>query len=371
MPTPTKRRRKTVKKPAREQAPLLRTSERTSFKRCRWQWDRNYNDRLRPHEEAPALRFGTLIHKALELRYPPGIKRGPKPAPQFEKLFDKELKEAEDTWGFRDSDGEWADAKQLGVNMLEHYVEVYGKDEEWKVLQSEMTFRVPVYTPEHPDGGYMGPRGEQLPKRRVLFYYVGTMDGVWQSRMDGGVWINDYKTTKNDPVKDGIGKLVLDEQGTAYWTWGVDWLIRQEILKPREQQALNGMLYTFLRKAKKDERPQNAAGHYLNKDGTVSKVQPGTYFHREVVYRDEQQQQAARERAVQEFLEMVAVRDGRMAAYKSPGTGYPSQQCNACPFFDICELHEIDADWESLRDASMTTWDPYDAHEIAEEGKAR
>ena len=46
------------------EAPQLRTSERTTFKRCLWQWDRNYNDRLRPIREAPALRFGTLIHKA-------------------------------------------------------------------------------------------------------------------------------------------------------------------------------------------------------------------------------------------------------------------------------------------------------------------
>jgi len=35
----------------------------------------------------------------------------------------------------------------------------------------------------------------------------------------------------------------------------------------------------------------------------------------------------------------------------------------------MCELHEVGADWESVRDATMTTWDPYSVHEIEEEGK--
>lgn len=373
MATKTARRPKRPVKKRRKPPPppLVRTSERTSFTRCRWQWDRNYNDRLKPHEEAPALRFGSLVHAALERRYPPGIKRGPKPAPVFEKLFEAELKEAGTTWGFRDEDGEWATAGEMGVSMLENYVDTYGKDEEWKVIASEMTFKVPVMTPPHPDGGYMGIRGEQLAKPQIMFYYVGTMDGVWQNRMDEGVRINDYKTCKGDPTKEAEGKLVLDEQGTAYWTWGVDAMIEEKILKPRQLQALDGMLYTFLRKGKKDERPVNAQGQSLNQDGSVSRKQPSPYFHREVVYRDEQQQAMARERAIQQVLEMQAVRDGKLAAYKVPGTGFPSQQCKGCGFFDICELHEIGADWESLRDASMTTWDPYDAHEIQEEGKGK
>lgn len=371
MPTRSKARA-TRRKPRLPDAPLLRTSERTTFKRCAWQWDRSYNDRLAPRVEAPALRFGTLIHKALEARYPPGVKRGPKPAVTFEKLYHAELKEAEDKWGFRDSDGEWADACQLGISMLENYVATYGRDEEWRVIASEMTFRVPVYSPAVPDteGWYLNIHGVPVQKRHVMFYYVGTLDGVWQDRMRGGVRINDYKTTSNDPEQEARGKLLLDEQGTAYWTWGVDFLAEMGILKPKEFQALDGMVYTFLRKAKLDERPRNAQGQYLNQDGSVSKKQPPPYFHREIVYRDREQTDRARQRAVEEVLDMQAMRDGTRPVYKSPGLGYPDQQCKACPFFDICELHEIGADWESMRDASLTTWDPYADHEIKEEGKA-
>lgn len=339
---------------------LLRTSERSTFKRCRWAWDRNYNDRLKPRVEMPALRFGTLIHKALELRYPPGIKRGPLPAVSFEKLYKEELEEAESSWGFRDADGEWADALDLGVHMMEQYVEKYGRDEEWKVIASEMTFKVPV------PFEYAG--------EKRTFWYVGTMDGVWQSRIDADLMVvQDYKTTKNDPVKEGAGKGFLDEQGTAYWTWGVDALIAKGILKPREERPLAGMLYTFLRKAKRDTRPQDAQGYFLNqpkKDGTQerSKSQPPPLFHREMVYRGEADREQARHRAVEEVKDMLRIRDGKMEAYKTPETG-ATGHCGWCPYRDICELHEAGADWEGLRDVTMTEWDPYSDHEIEEEGK--
>lgn len=360
----------------------VRTSERTTFKRCRWQHGQNYGERLRPIREAPALRFGTLVHEALELRYPPGIKRGPKPAESFEKIFDANLTEAEREWGLRltDSDGEWMDMKELGVSMLEMYVEKYGRDEEWEVIESEMTFQVPVFVPDDLreriiEMGLLA----YLPKKgQPLFTYVGTMDGVWRNRMDGGVRINDYKTTKNDPTKEGGGKLTLDEQATAYWTWGADWLIQKGVLKPRDVRALDGMLYTFLRKAKRDPRPQNAEGHYLNLPtkkekeefgedypGSVSKKQPLPYFHRELVYRTETERERARERVVFEFIEMERIRRGEGADFKTPETGAMGH-CGYCPVRDLCELHESGADWETLRDATMTTWDPYAAHEIKE-----
>jgi hypothetical protein len=357
MPAAAKARsRRRVRKPAHKSpsTPLVRTSERTSFKTCRWQWARGWIDQIKPRDEAPALRFGTLVHKALELRYPPGLKRGPKPAETFEQLYAASLKDAESKWGMQ-VEGEWEEAAALGVDLMEMFVEEYGRDEEWKVIQSEMTFKVPVLS-----------KVDEKP----LFYYVGTMDGVWQNRMDGGVRIQDWKTTSGDPIREGANKGVLDEQATAYWTWGVDYLIDKKILKPKEEQALDGMLYTFLRKARRDTRPKDADGHYLNQDGSVSKRQPPPYFHRELVYRSDAERGNARRRAVQEFIEMQAGRRGDLALYKTPATG-ATGHCRWCPFFDICELDEMGADWQSMRDQTMEKWEPYDAHEIEEEGKAR
>jgi hypothetical protein len=353
---------------------LVRTSERSNWKRCRWLWDQNYNKRLKPLQESPALRFGTLVHEALELRYPPGKRRGPHPARAFEEIYARNLKEAEEDWGTF-ADDEWTDALDLGVYMLEGYVEKYGKDEEWEVIASEMTFQVPVYLPKDDPNPLIAILFEaklltaaQVLGEEPLFYYVGTMDGVWKNRQDSGVRVIDYKTTKNDAEKEGKGKLKLDEQGTAYWTWGCDWLINEKILKPRGIEALDGMLYTFLRKAKRDDREQDAQGYYLNqpkKDGTQerSAKQPSPRYHRELIYRSESERDKARNRAINEVLEMIAVRAGLMEAYKNSETG-ANGHCGWCPQRDVCELHEAGADWEELRDLTMVLWDPYDAHEI-------
>lgn len=382
--TPAKRRRKapskkSKKSPAQPQL-LLRTSERSTFKRCTWQWVRTYGDHLKPIQEHPALKFGTLIHAALEVRYPPGIKRGPKPAETFEKLFAAERKDAETEWKMK-VDDDWDDALAVGIDMLELYIEKYGRDEDWKVIQSEMTFKVPVYIDQSmriENGGTIsddllrlaGVTKRQAEGKDPLFWYVGTMDGVWENRMDGGVRIQDYKTTGKDPEKEARGKSSLDEQGTAYWTWGVDHLINKKLLKERQLRELDGMLYTFLRKAKRDGREQNAQGLYLNQDGSISKKQPPPMFHRELVYRSEVERTKARERAVIEVLLMMAHRRGVLPIYKTPETGQMGH-CGFCPVRDLCELHESGDDWGLLLRSTMREWDPYDAHEIEEEGKAR
>jgi len=369
----TKKRRRPKKKAAPR--PQLRTSERSSFKRCAWMWDQTYGLRLKPVEEKPALKFGTLVHAALEARYPKGIKRGPKPAETFEKIFLADPKHTEYKWGFKTYEdgepGDWEDALHIGVSMLEMFVEKYGRDEEWEVIQSEMTFKTPVYGALDEETGLWLPAEKDAEDANYLFDYVGTIDNVLRNRMDQSVFINDWKTTGNDPVKEAQGKGVLDEQATAYWTWGAEYLIAEKILKPRDVQNLNGMLYTMLRKAKRDERPQDAkTGAYLNQDGTVSKRQPPPYFHRELVYRSEAERENARRRAISEFMDMTAKRNGFQAIYKTPETG-PMGHCSWCPVRDVCEIHEQGGDFEELRSLTMEKWDPYSAHEIQEEGKAR
>lgn len=326
---------------------MVRTSERTSFKRCHWAWARGFIDHLKPIQEAPALRFGTLIHAALEERYPVGKRRGPKPAETFLKLYAEETERAY-AFGFSDEDGQWAQAEEIGHDMMVSFIEEYGRDEEWEVVSSERTFQVPVADPE--TGLY-------------LFTYVGTMDGVWRNRMDGAVRVIDWKTTKNDPTK--TTHLILDEQATGYWTWGVDALIAEGVMKPRHVEALDGMLYTFMRKAKKDERPRNKDGLYLNKDGSISAKQPSPLFHRELVYRSEVDREKARTRAVAEVRDMLEIRRGEKEPYKAPHF----INCAMCQYRDLCELDEIGGDYDGLKKATMTTWDPYSAHEIATEGR--
>lgn len=372
----SKRSKPVAKKKTAQPSLLLRTSERTTFKRCLWQWERTYGDKLKPVQEHPALRFGTLIHAALELRYPPGIKRGPKPAESFAKLFPDHTAEAEQAFNMK-VDDEWMGMYDIGIYMLESYIEQYGRDEDWRVIASEMTFQTPVFInreamPTISDDllRLAGVTKGQAAGKQALFTYVGTMDGVWENRMDGGIRIQDYKTTGKDPTKEAGGKSALDEQGTAYWTWGADALQQMGVLNEKHFRALDGMLYTFLRKAKPDGREKNAQGLYLNQDGTVSKKQPPPLFHRELVYRSLRERENARERAVIEVLLMMAHRRGLLPIIKTPETGQMGH-CGFCPVRDLCELHESGDDWQLMQRSSMTKWDPYDAHEIEEEGKAK
>lgn len=367
----------------------VRTSERGTWKRCRQQWAYAYLELLKPKTEAPALRFGSLIHKALEIRYPKGVKRGPHPAKTFAKLFDAELSEAETKWGFTDSDGDWANARDLGVAMMNAYVDEYGKDEQYKVLASEMTFRVPVLNPN---------------TGKVAFYYVGTIDGLWEDRRDKAKLLNDYKTTKNNP-KD-LDYLALDDQADAYWTWGVDFLRQEGLLKPSDK--LKGMIYTYLRKGFPDERPQNADGNRLNKPkkdalvtaadnvgletkglkvdelvaelealgvdtaqlGEISKDQPAPLFHREKVFRSDVEREFVRPMAYSEAKEMFQARQGKLDIYMNPGGAPPMNNCRFCGFKELCEIKKVGGDLDAMVKATMKTWDPYDAHEVAEEGKS-
>jgi RecB family exonuclease len=319
---------------------LLRTSERSAFKRCRQHWWWAYEDHLKPKVEKPALRFGTLIHKALETRYPKGIKRGPHPAIAFAQLYEEQLKEL-DKFGFKDEDGVWTEAAGMGEAMLNGYIDKYGDDDEFEVLATEQTFGVPVYNAAG----------------RLMFSYVGTLDGIWRSRANKRIVINDYKTA----TSISTAHLPLDEQAGAYWRFGVEWMVLNGILQPNQQPER--IMFNFLRKAMPDQRPTNAAGNYLNQDGTISKKQPPPYFHREYVYRDAADLRNVALRAYQEAREHALVRSGKLAVYKNPGPF----TCMGCGFKDMCELHEAGADWESYRDMTMTEWDPYDAHEIENE----
>lgn len=336
--TTTKARRAPKKK--QKQVVLLRTSERTAFKRCRWAWNVTYNEQLKPKVSAPPLRFGSLVHKALELRYPPGIKRGPHPAITFQKLYNVELKQAQTKFGFRDDDGIWHEAGHLGVSMLEHFIEVYDKDSEWKVIQSELAFQVPIFEND-----------------THQFVYVGIIDGVWQNRSTKELWLRDWKTARAIPQGHG-SHLTLDEQPGSYWAYAPEFLRARGILTPK--QKLRGIDFLYMRKALKDGREQDNGGRYLNKDGSVSAKQPAPYFVRVPTYRTEAEIASLRERVLQEANEHALVRAGELAVYKNPS----QMNCAGCGLRDACEIHEAGQDWRSILDSTFVPWAPYAEHEI-------
>lgn len=340
--------------------PLLRNSERGTFKRCRFLWDVGYNRRLSPHYSSPPLRFGTLIHETFASYYIVGTERGPNPVTTFEQLYEKDMEEAE-AFGWRDEDGKWFNAGELGVSMLTNYLNEYGADDEWEVLVTEHPYRTIIY---HPNCAicdqeiFEGDCSAQCPgpQRNPWFAQTGILDGVWRHRRKKNHnVVVDHKTAGSINTR----YLVMDDQAGSYWTWGVDYLREMNLLG--ERMKLDGMMFNFLRKAMKDERPQNDKGQYLNKDGSVSKQQPSPYFLRHYTWRDEFDREEQRRRAVGEWREMELVRAGELAVTKSPS----APNCNGCWLLDACELHETGNDWEAFLKQTTKPWEPYSQHEIA------
>lgn len=390
----------------------LRTSERSNLNRCRQRWSWGYNDLLRPRREAPALRFGTLIHRALEHYYGPKnqARRKPiHPARTFARLFDEELEQTQKEWlQWRDEDDEWHTYRELGIAMLKGYLEEFGpRDEEYIVLAVEQRFQIPIVVPK-------GSVALTYPSPTL---YVGTFDRVLYHLPSRRLLFGDYKTTKNDPTK--TKHLNLDEQAGAYWAYGPLWLATEAAAPLRRHMAaavahlpashrraveelrFDGILYDFLKKDLPDDRPVNEEGYAVNKPkkevlvakckkeglpweglrvdemidvidqtfgegwahrylGEVSKKQPGPLFHREIAFRDEADRVNVMKRIYEDAHEIGLMRTGKLAIKKSPDRFI----CIGCPFIDQCELHETGADWEAFRDAIMEQWDPYATYEI-------
>lgn len=290
-----------------------------------------YLRRLKPLTSAPALRFGSLVHTSLENWYCPGGERGPHPADTFEHAYAEQLKELNKI-GFRDEDETWHEAGELGVKMLEHYVDTYGEDDEYEVVASEQKFEMPV----------ISSRGNRVG------IYVGVLDLLMRHKPTGWLEIWDHKTAKT--IK--TGHLVLDSQKSGYWTFGVDWMKRRGTLKTTEK--LRTIRFNFLRKAPPDDRPfevEPTTGRklFLNQNGTVSKQQPSEYFVRYPVPMSEAERELERMMVVEELRDMALVRAGKLGIYKNPS----SFHCPGCPVRDICELHQVGGDYEEMARLTM------------------
>lgn len=315
----------------------LRTSERTSYKTCRQQWDWMFNQNLTPREVNRHFKFGDLVHQAMAKYYKPGVKRGPHPARAFEQICDEKLAEG---FSLKNEDDAWVDAVEMGVAMLENYVNRWGDDDHIRVLWSEMPFQLDLYH-----------------KGVYLVTYCGTFDGVYYDMDTKQIGLFEHKTA----AAISTGHLMLDEQAGSYWAFAGEWLREAGILKPGKE--ISFIMYNILRKAMPDQRPKDEAGRCLNLDGSVSKKQPSPYFHRQKIYRSREERENLLLRVKMEAWEMAQVRAGKLPIYKNPRGTYPDVHCLGCQFKDMCELHESGADWEDYRDEMMMPYDPNADHE--------
>lgn len=327
--------------------PIIRTSERRDFKRCPQRWWWGWREGLRSVDTKQALWFGTGIHLVLEHHYGPGgLKRGRNPLRVWREYV-KDSSMFTMPSGRVVDDGakpEYVSAAKLGEDMLDGYFDLYGNDEHMYVLGAEVPFQIEI--PDH-DG-------------ISVCVYAGTWDLLWRDERDDGLWVTDHKTAATLDTKH----LTLDDQAGSYWALAGPYLRGTGAIGPK--QRLKGIEYNLLRKyaVPDDDRPVDADGMRLNKDGSVSKRQPKPLsyrYHRERVHRTAVEQRTQIERIATEADAMDRFRANKSALYKNP-----TRDCVwDCSFFTMCELHERGADWAEFRDIAFVVADPYADHRYA------
>jgi hypothetical protein len=321
--------------------PLLRTTERKTFRRCPQQWWWAYEEWLKPRRRpAGALWFGIGVHEVLAEWYQPGFARGRLPWESWQDWVNAEL--AVIRAGLSDSErDEWSaepyeEARVLGDAMLRNYIGTYHDDPDMEILAIEQPFEINI-ADEHDN---------------VIAIFMGRLDGVFRDMRDGLIYLDENKTAA--AIK--TGHLPLDDQAGGYFSVANLVLRAEGVIGKRE--VIEGISYNFLRKAKPDGRPRNEGGAYLNKDGSVSAKQPAPYFHREPVDRSAHEVRSQLQRIAAEVAIMNKMRDGELEITKSV-----TDMCPSCPFWRMCLLHERGGHaWEEYRDMEYAIQDPYSDH---------
>jgi hypothetical protein len=355
--------------------PILRTSERATFKRCPWRWLQEYEYGYRPiSADADAAWLGIGIHEALAGWYLKGKRRGPHPARAFAEWAGEEIAYVKSYADETFDEGVWMDAKELGIAMLENYVDHYGKDTQWHIIATEEPFRITI---------------KRNGKAVVIFQ--SRWDGVLRLLSDGRIYLLETKTTGQITLP----YLEIDDQGGSYFAVASRLLRARGVLKPNEEIA--GIIYNFIRRTPGDDRPQNEHGQYLNKptkehyvaaligvdewteselrklkvdglesvaaanyiavQGEVSKSQPPPPFVREIVERSKAEQRTQLDRIADEVQWMNAIRTGLLPVIKTP-----TKDCPRCPFWIPCQIDERGnyAEAESVMRSDYIQIDPYE-----------
>lgn len=351
--------------------PMLRTSERISFRRCPQRWWWGWREGLKPQGPPnDKLWFGAGIHLALALWYKPGQKRGIDPRVTWRKFVGEDIAFIRTEFGDKYDPMKYEEAGTFGEDLLTNYLDHYGNDRTWHVLAPEQQFEIIVR--------------DETGKPVVRLF--GTFDGVYRDLDDGCLKLMEHKTA----AQIYTGHLALDDQGGTYLTVANSVLRSQGLIKPREN--ITEITYNFLRKGKKDDRPVNADGMATNKPtkahylaalpdispgvkleilaehakqrglvvlGDVSKDQPTPLFRREPVTRTRAEQRSQLERIAAEVRAMNAYRRGTLDLYKNP-----TKDCSwDCEFYNMCELDEGNPDDAiEFRNAVYRVEDPYKDH---------
>lgn len=367
----------------------LRTSERNLFKDCQWKWWQEYVERLKPRKsESVALWFGTGIHLALEKWYIPGRKRGVNPVETWIKYVEDSQADTEYINLYQDGEfSEAVEAKELGIDMLENYLDFYGEEPHLEVLAAEEPFNVKILHDEFEPGEDGG-----IHRVGTASHYVGTIDLVFRDHEAGRIYLADHKTAAS-LGSSNTQYLPLDDQAGTYMTVAEHILKKSGKIGPKEK--VSGIVYNYLAKKMRDTRPTNSEGFATNKPqkkhyvaqltgegldkmtvaqlvslaeeqgvevvGEVSKQQPAPTLERKISLRSQAEKRSQLERIRDDLTAMSLVENGILPPMKSP-----SRNCSFCPFKELCELDEQKKSLVDFKEQVFKTWNPYEAHQQKE-----
>ena len=212
----------------------------------------------------------------------------------------------------------------------------------------------------------------------------------------GLIWLMEHKTAAGI----NLNHLPLDRQASSYWAV-CDYALKQRGLI-KQSDRIAGIMFNFLRKARKDTRPVNADGlrtnqpikkHYIEKLrdagiphsvtmqvkelkaiaeatgtevlGEVSLTQPSPLFVRHPVYRLPEERRKQLRHIQEDSWHIMQARDPDTFY---PITKNPTKDCSwDCPFFNMCQLDEM-GDEEAVEDMKYAMYykgDPYDQYRKA------
>lgn len=320
--------------------PVVRSSERKTYKRCQKKWFWEWRRGLVPKAASfGALELGTWYHTGQQRWYGKGLTRHGSFA---EHVNITALASIELARRQRAPEHILEEADRLavlGVAMAEAYETHYGMDEELFVLGTEVPLEF-TFPNDH---------GKPLAIHKLK------PDLIFRDP-DGGVWIKETKTAASIRT----GHLVIDDQARPYGAMGELALMKAGILSPTKR--LKGVMYCFSRKALPDEREMNSEGKYLNKDGSVSKRQPPPLFERKPITMTHAQKRITLQRVRNETCEVTLTALELRTKQLHPNllNKTPDYTCpKTCQFFDICVAEENGGDIRDMERLMFTRRDPY------------
>lgn len=360
--------------------PIIRTSDRNQWRRCRVAW--NFSSKLRGNlEYSPGIEpldFGSAIHEGMEVLYDP--KRWTA-NPEIKEVQYLEAIAAFRKWmfawkkrmvatGFWEAQKErYEELMELGEGMLWHYIEwAKPHDTNWKPLYTEIEFEVPIPVPSehytrvnaHPMFRTLHLEGQEeytdsvylhtlYGSKWVPVYYQGRIDLIVEDLTTHKYWIVDHKTAAQFGNTEWLD---LDTQGGSY-VWAIKQMLGIDV---------DGVIYNQLRK-KAPEPPAQLKNGSLSKNKSqnttvimfrkelerlglsstpyeefLSTFEGQEYFRRPEILRSQDELRQIAEDILTEAMDML----GDPSIYPNPGMF----TCGSCQFKQPCMMRQDGSDYE-------------------------